>query len=457
MDFDMSDSTPTAPAKRPSLLRKAFTTHLYVTVLVSIVLGAVVGLIWPNVGTALQPLGDGWISLIRMLIGPVVFCAIVTGIASAGQLAGVGRIGLEALVYFEVVTTIALIVGLVVVDVIKPGAGVNANPDDLAITGSAEKYISTAENTHWYSFLINIIPDTVVSAFTGHSILQVLLVALLFAISLRVVGAPAAPVVKGIKIVGDIFFDMVRLVLYLAPIGAFGAMAYATGAYGWSTLQSLASLVVTFWVTGILFCLTVFGIICRMAGIRVLRLYSYFKPEILVTLGTSNYEAVMPQLMEKLIKIGCPPRIVNLVVPAGYAFNSDGVCLYLGFSSLFLAQAFGIDMSLTQQLALLAVFLITSKGAAGVAGAGFVILAATLPTTGVIPVAGIMLILGVDRFMSTMRGLVSLSGQMLGSIVVSRWEKQFDPTYATEVMKGHITPAVIDAEPAIAPKEFAAR
>ena len=431
-----------------SWFKRAFTTHLYVTVLVAIVLGAAVGLIAPGVGASLQPLGDGWIALIRMLIGPVIFCAIVTGIASAGRLAGVGRIGIKAIVYFEVITTVALLLGLIVMNVLHPGDGIHANPADVKISGSATKYVSTAQSQHWYSFLVDIVPSTVVSAFVNANVLQVLLVAVLFAISLRALGERAAPVARGVAVIGDVFFDMVRLVLYLAPIGAFGAMAYATGAYGLSTLTSLAYMVGLFWGTGIVFCVVVLGLVARLVGLRVLRLYRYFKDELLITLGTSNYEAVMPQLITKLEQLGCPRPIVSLVVPAGYAFNSDGVCLYLGFAGLFIAQAFDIDLSIWQQLGLLAVFLITSKGGAGVAGAGFVLLAASLSTTGLIPVAGIMLILGVDRFLSTMRGLVSLCGQIMASIVVSKWERCFDDERADAVLSGRAGVA----EPTTTPK-----
>lgn len=419
-----------------SVIKAAFTTKLYVTVLVSIVLGAALGLAAPRVGAAMEPLGNGFIALIRMLVAPVVFCTIVTGIVSAGRLAGVGRVGVKALVYFEVLTTMALVVGLVVMDAFRPGSGVHAKPTGIQVSGSAQQYISTGQRQHWYDFLVDIIPRSLVSAFVEGNVLQVLLVAILFAIAVRAMGDRGAPLARGIERVGDALFGIVRLVMYLAPIGAFGAMAYATGRFGWSTLASLGGFVVLFWVTGIAFCLVVFGAVARMCGIRILRLYRYFREELLLTLGTANYEAVMPQLIEKLERLGCPKRVVGLVVPAGYAFNGDGVCLYLGFASLYLAQAFDIQLSLAQQLGLLAVFMITSKGSAGVAGAGFVILAATLSTTGSVPVAGIMLILGIDRIISTMRGIVSLCGQMLGSIVVSRWEGVLDRQRTADVLAG---------------------
>jgi len=430
-----------------SVLRSAFTTKLYVTVLVAIVLGAVLGFVAPGVGASLQPVGTGFISLIQMLIAPIVFCTIVTGIASAGELASVGRVGVKALVYFEVITTIALIVGLIVMDVVDPGVGIHADPDSLTLSDTAQQYTQAGESQHWYDFLINIIPKTFVSAFTEGNVLQVLLVSILFAVAIKALGERGTPIVRGVERVSEALFGVVRIIMYLAPLGAFGAMAYTTGKFGVSTLVSLGGIVALFWVTGILFCLVVFGAVARMCGLRILAIYRYFKDELLITLGTANYEAVMPQLIRKLEHLGCPKRIVGLVVPSGYAFNGDGVCLYLGFASLYIAQAFDVNLSLWQQIGLLAVFMITSKGSAGVAGAGFVILAATLSTTSTVPVAGIMLILGIDRFLSTMRGLVSLSGQMLGSIVVSRWERVLDLDRAQAVLSGKpiTTPA---AEPA---------
>ena len=409
-----------------SFLKTAFTTKLYVTVLVSIVLGVAVGLIWPSAGVAMEPLGTTFIALIQMLIGPIIFCTIVSGIASAQRLAGVGRVGVKALVYFEVMTTIALVVGLVVMNVFRPGGSLNADPGELTLLGPAKQYAAAAQSTHWYDFLVNIVPGSVVSAFTEGNVLQVLFVSVLFAIALRALGERATPVVAGIDKLGEVFFGMVRMVMYLSPVGAFGAMAYAAGAFGLKTLTSLAGFVGLFWVTGVLFCLVAFGLVARLIGLRILPIMRYFRDEYLITLGTSNYEAVMPRLISKLQRLGAPRDTVSIVVPSGYAFNGDGVCLYLGFASLFIAQAFGVDLSLGEQIGLLAVFLITSKGSAGVAGSGFVILAATLSATGTLPVVGIMLILGVDRFMSTMRGLVSLTGQMLGSLVVSRWENTLD-------------------------------
>lgn len=419
-----------------SLLRTAFTTKLYVTVLVAIVVGAILGLVAPGVGAALEPVGTGFIELIQMLIAPVVFCTIVTGIASAGELASVGRIGVKALVYFEVLTTVALVIGLVVMDTFRPGSGIHANPHALHLSGTAQQYAAAGESQHWYDFLVNIIPNTVVSAFTSGNVLQVLLVSILFAIAVKALGERGAPIIRGIERIGEAVFGIIRLIMFVAPLGAFAAMAYTTAKFGASTLASLGGLVLLFWVTGILFGLLVFGLVARLCGLRILRLYRYFKDELLITLGTANYEAVMPQLMAKLERVGCPKRIVGLVVPSGYAFNGDGVCLYLGFASLYIAQAFDVRLSLWQQIGLLAVFMITSKGSAGVSGAGFVILAATLSTTGTVPVAGIMLILGVDRFLSTMRGLVSLGGQLLGSIVVSRWEGVFDRDQAHRVLVG---------------------
>jgi aerobic C4-dicarboxylate transport protein len=433
-----------------SALRSAFTTKLYLTVLVAMVAGGVLGFAAPRAGAAMQPLGTGFISLIQMLIGPVVFCAVVTGIAGAGRLAGVGRIGIKALVYFEVLSTLALIIGLIVMDVFGPGNGVHAHAASLTLSGPAKLYATTGEHTTWYAFLVNIIPTTLVSAFTSGNVLQVLLIAILFAIAAMALGERGTPLIRGVERLSEVMFGIVRLVLYTAPIGAFGAMAYATATLGKHAVVSLGYMVTLFWATGIFFVLVVFGVVARLCGLRVLPIYRYFKNEVLITLGTANYEAVMPQLMAKLERLGCPKRIVSLVVPSGYVFNGDGVCLYLGFASLYIAQAFGLHLSLLQQIALLAMFMITSKGSAGVAGAGFVILAATLSATHSVPVVGIMLILGVDRIMSTMRGLVSLCGQMLGSIVVSKWEGVFDIDQARAVLAGQ-APAVDELTDAAQP------
>ncbi|MGC9667566.1 cation:dicarboxylate symporter family transporter [Planosporangium sp. 12N6] len=433
-------------ASAAGVAKRAFTDRLYVTVLVAIALGAVVGLAFPGVGVSLQPLGDTFIAMIRMLIGPVVFCTIVTGIASAGHLTSVGRIGIKALVYFEVVTTLALIIGLVAMDLVGPGRGIHAHPSDLHLTGSAKDYVSAASHQHWYDFLVNIVPKTVVSAFVEGNVLQVLFVAILFAVAVKLLGERGEPVIAAVERLGEIFFGVVKMVMYFSPIGAFGAMAFAVGKFGGRTLSSLGAFIGLFWAVGILFGLIVFGAVARLCGLRILKLYRYFKDELLITLGTANYEAVMPRLIEKLERLGCPKRIVSLVVPSGYAFNGDGVCLYLGFASLFIAQAFGVEMSLWQQIGLLAVFLITSKGSAGVAGSGFIILAATLSTTGSVPVVGIMLILGIDRLLSTMRGLVSLGGQILGSLVVSRWERVLDVAHARAVLNGEVPAEAPHAE-----------
>ncbi|SKB74116.1 aerobic C4-dicarboxylate transport protein [Arthrobacter sp. 31Cvi3.1E] len=423
-----------------SFLHSAFGPRLYVTVAVAILLGAVVGFAFPGFGAGLAPLGTSFIGLIQMLIAPVVFCTIVAGIAGAGELASVGRIGVKAFAYFEIMTTLALLVGLIVMNVFKPGAGMHAHAADLKLNDQAEGYVAASQNHEWYDFILKIIPKSFMGAFADNNVLQVLLIAVLFAVAVKMVGPKAHGIVDAVEKVNAVIFGIIKIIMYLAPLGAFGAMAYTTGKFGVSTLLSLGWVVLLFWLAGAFFAVAAFGIVARMCGLRILSVYRYFKDEILITLGTSNYEAVMPQLMRKLEAIGCPKPIVGLVVPSGYAFNGDGVCLYLGFASLFIAQAFGIDLSIWQQVALLAVFMLTSKGSAGVAGAGFVILAATLASTGTVPVVGIMLLLGVDRFMSTMRGLVSLAGQMMGSIVVSAWEKQLDAPRALRIMRGLETP-----------------
>jgi aerobic C4-dicarboxylate transport protein len=425
-------------------LKSAFGPRLYLTVAAAIVLGALVGFMFPAFGAGLAPIGTGFIQLIQMLIAPVIFCTIVTGVAGAGKLTSVGRIGIKAFAYFEIMTTAALALGLVVMNVLKPGAGIHAKAGDLKLSDAAQGYVSTGQHQNWYDFIVNIIPRSFVGAFTEGNVLQVLLLAVLFAIAVKMLGPKGEGIIAGVTALNGVIFGIIKLIMYLAPLGAFGAMAYTTGKFGMATLLSLGSVVLLFWITGIIFALLAFGIVARLCGLRVLSVYRYFKDEIFITLGTSNYEAVMPQLMKKLEAVGCPKPIVGLVVPSGYAFNGDGVCLYLGFASLYIAQAFDIELSIWQQVGLLAVFMLTSKGSAGVAGAGFVILAATLSSTGTVPVVGIMLLLGVDRFLSTMRGLVSLAGQMMGSLVVSAWEKELDAPRALRIMRGQ-EPPVIDS------------
>ncbi len=405
--------------------RTPFYAQLYVQVLTAIGLGIALGFFAPDTGVALQPLGDGFIKLVKMIIAPVIFVTIATGIAGIGQVSTVGRVAGKAFAYFLAVSTLALVIGLIVANVVRPGAGLNIDPATLDAS-AVKTYADKAQDSTIVAFLLDIIPTTAVSALTSGSILQVLLVAVLFGVSLALVGAPAAPVVKLLDSIGTVIFKMVAIVMRAAPIGAFGAMAFTIGKYGIGTLVSLGSLVATFYLTSLLFVLLVLGAIARINGFSILALIRYLKAELLLVLGTSSSEAALPSLIDKMERAGCAKSVVGLVVPTGYSFNLDGTNIYMTLAALFIAQATGIELSWGDQIALLLVAMISSKGAAGVTGAGFITLAATLSIVPSIPLAGLALILGIDRFMSECRALTNFMGNAVATIVVARWENALD-------------------------------
>ncbi len=399
---------------------------LYFQVLVAILLGIATGWLYPDAGRALKPLGDGFIKLVKMIITPVIFLTVVTGIAGMADLKAFGRVGAKALSYFLVVSTFALAVGLIVGNVARPGRGFNVDPD--ALDGSAvSSYVSQAHEQSLTGFLLNIIPDTAISAFTEGEILQVLLISILFGTALAMVGEKGQGLLGALRSLTAVVFRIVHLLMYLAPIGAFGAMAFTIGQYGIGSLANLAGLIVTFYLTSLLFVLLVLGGIARAAGFSLFGLLLYIKDELVLVLGTSSSESAMPLLMEKLERAGCPKPVVGLVVPAGYSFNLDGTNIYMSLAALFIAQATNIDLSLSEQLLLMAVAILSSKGAAGVTGSGFIVLAATLSVVPSVPVAGMALILGVDRFMSECRALTNFIGNAVATIVISRWEGSADP------------------------------
>jgi aerobic C4-dicarboxylate transport protein len=371
-----------------------------------------------------------------MVITPVIFCTVVVGIASVDSMRRVGRIGLKTIAYFEVVTTAALALGLIVMNVLKPGNGVHARPAHIKVAEAVGGFISQGHHQHWYDPIVNAIPDSVVGAFSTGNVLQVLVFAVLFGIALNQMGAVGKTVVSAVDTVGKAVFGVVRLVMYAAPIGAGAAMAFTVGKYGVHSLEKLAELVAIFYGTSLVFVIAVLGSIARANGIGILKLLRYLKDELLVVLGTSSSEAVLPQLMRKLENLGCARDVVGLTVPTGYSFNLDGTCIYLTLAALYIAQAQDVKLSLAAQLGLLAVLLITSKGAAGVTGSGFIVLAATLSSVGTIPVAGIMLVFGIDKFMSECRALTNLVGNAVASIVVARSEGQFDEVRARAVLDG---------------------
>jgi aerobic C4-dicarboxylate transport protein len=404
---------------------RPFWKTLYFQVLVAIVLGILAGWIFPDFGRALKPLGDGFIKLVKMIITPVIFLTVVTGIAGMADLKAFGRVGAKAMAYFLTFSTLALVVGLVVGNVVRPGHGLNINPATLD-QDAVSSYVSKAKEQTVTDFLLDIIPDTAISAFTSGQILQVLFVAILFGISLALIGEKGERLLGTLRTLTAIIFRMVHILMYAAPIGAFGAMAFTIGQYGIGTLANLAGLIATFYVTSLLFVVVVLGLVARAAGFSLLGLVRYIKEELLLVLGTSSSESAMPLLMEKLERAGCPKPIVGLVVPTGYSFNLDGTNIYMSLAALFIAQATNTPLSLADQLLLMAVAILSSKGAAGVTGSGFIVLAATLSVVPTVPVAGMALILGVDRFMSECRALTNFVGNAVAAIVVARWEGAVD-------------------------------
>ncbi|MBB5984556.1 MULTISPECIES: C4-dicarboxylate transporter DctA [Sphingobium] len=405
--------------------RFAWSRQLYVQVLIAIVAGVLLGTLRPEWGSAMKPLADGFIKLIKMVIAPVIFLTLVSGIAHMRALGELGRVAARAFGYFIVVSTLALVVGLVVANVAQPGAGLNIDPrtlDSEAVSG----YVGAAAHSSLSAFLLDIIPTTPLSALTEGSILQVLFVAVLFGITIALVGEPAEPVVDLVDRLAVIVFRLVALLMRLAPVGAFAAMAYTIGHYGLGVLGNLVGLVAAFYLTSALFVLLVLGAIARANGFSILRLIAYLRSELLLVLGTSSSEAALPPLIARLESAGCAPGIVGLVVPLGYSFNLDGTNIYMTLAALFIAQACGVDLSLGEQIALLTVAVISSKGAAGVTGAGFITLAATLAVVPSVPIAGMALILGIDRFMSECRALTNFIGNAVATIVVAKWEGELD-------------------------------
>jgi aerobic C4-dicarboxylate transport protein len=418
-----------AQAARP------FWRSLYFQVLVGIALGVLVGWLWPWLGRDwLKPLGDGFVKLVKMIITPVIFLTVVTGIAGMADLKAFGRVGLKAMVYFLAVSTLSLAIGLAVANFVQPGAGLNVDPRTLD-AHAVSSFSAQAQDQTPAKFLLNIIPNTLVSAFTEGEILQVLLVAILFGIALSLTGERGAPLLDLLKRLTAVVFRIVHILMYAAPIGAFGAMAFTIGQYGLATLANLAALVATFYATSLLFVIVVLGLIARAAGFSIFALVRYIKDELLLVLGTSSSESALPLLMEKLERAGCPESVVGLVVPAGYSFNLDGTCIYMSLAALFIAQACNVPLSFGDQLLLMAVAILSSKGAAGVTGSGFIVLAATLSVLPAIPVAGMALILGVDRFMSECRSLTNFIGNAVATIVVARWEGAVDPARLQEAFE----------------------
>jgi len=431
----MGEVVSAAGRKRP------FYRTLYVQVIAAILLGGLIGFLWPPVGVALQPLGDGFIKLIKMMIAPIIFCTVVSGIAGVTNVQKVGRVGGKALIYFEAVSTLALVIGLTVANVLKPGAGFPTAGEDAA---KVAQFADKAKEQGIVPFLMNIIPDTVVGAFARGDILQVLLFAILFGFALMGLGEKARLVRELIDQVSKAVFAVVGIIMRVAPLGALGAMAFTIGKYGPAALGNLLGLIATFYLTSALFVILVLGTIAHFTGFSIFRFLGYIKEELLVVLGTSSSESALPSLMAKLEALGCPKPVVGLVVPTGYSFNLDGTNIYMTLAALFVAQATSTPLSLEDQLAIVGVAMLTSKGASGVTGAGFVTLAATLSVVPTIPVAGMALIFGVDKFMSECRALTNIIGNGVATIVISAWERELDRTRMDAVLHGRGNPGPAD-------------
>jgi aerobic C4-dicarboxylate transport protein len=432
MEGHASPPVSARPARRP------WYTVLYIQVLIAIALGVAIGHFYPNLGKELKPLGDGFIALIKMMIAPVIFCTVVHGIASMSDLKKVGRVGIKTLFYFEAVSTLALAIGLIVGEVVQPGSGFNIDPATLDPKAVAS-YVTKAKEESIVGHLLGIIPDSYFGALARGDLLQVLLISILSGFAIALMGERGQKVTEAINTASRVFFSVIRIVVQAAPIGAFGAMAFTIGAYGLDSLWNLLALVATFYLTSMLFVLVVLGTIARLAGFSILRFIGYIKDELLIVLGTSSSETVLPHLMQKMEHLGASKSVVGLVVPTGYSFNLDGTNIYMTLATLFLAQATNTHLTFTQLLGILAVAMITSKGASGVTGAGFVTLAATLSVIPDIPVQSIAIILGIDKFMSECRALTNLIGNGVATIVISRWEGELDADALHETMAHPIT------------------
>ncbi|MEP6846016.1 MAG: dicarboxylate/amino acid:cation symporter [Panacibacter sp.] len=407
---------------------------LYVQVIIAISIGIILGIWFPDLAVSLKPMSDAFIKLIKMMIVPIIFCTIVSGIAGMEDMKTAGRVGLKALIYFELITTLALILGLIIVNLVQPGSSMHADPATLDASG-VQNYIKEGTASGGFvDFLLHIIPENLVGALAEGNILQVLFFAVLFGVGLSQIGDKAKPMLGGLHSISEGLFAVMRMIMKLAPLGALGAMSFTVGKYGFESLASLGKLMICFYATCVLFIFLVLGGILRMYGFNIFKLLKFLGEELWIVLGTSSSESALPALMQKLKKLGCKDSVVGLVVPTGYSFNLDGTCIYLTMAAIFITQAIDLPLTLGQQIYLLLVLLLTSKGAAGVTGAGFITLAATLPVVEHIPVASVALILGIDRFMSEARAITNFIGNAVATIVVAKWEKKIDIHTANEII-----------------------
>ncbi|WP_421595462.1 dicarboxylate/amino acid:cation symporter [Rahnella sp. PD4] len=416
-------------------MTKSLFRSLYFQVLLAITVGVLLGHFYPELGAQMKPLGDGFVKLIKMIIAPVIFCTVVTGIAGMESMKAVGRTGAIALLYFEIVSTLALIIGLVIVNIVQPGAGMNVDPAALDAKAVAV-YAEQAQSQGIIPFLLDVIPSSVIGAFASGNILQVLLFAVLFGFALHRLGHKGQLIFNVIESFSQVIFGIINMIMRLAPIGAFGAMAFTIGKYGVGSLVQLGQLILCFYLTCVLFVVVVLGLIARFNGFSIFKFVNYIKEELLIVLGTSSSESALPRMLDKMERLGCKKSVVGLVIPTGYSFNLDGTSIYLTMAAVFIAQATNTHMDIWHQITLIVVLLLSSKGAAGVTGSGFIVLAATLSAVGHLPVAGLALILGIDRFMSEARALTNLVGNGVATIVVAKWCDQLDEGQLKATLNG---------------------
>jgi aerobic C4-dicarboxylate transport protein len=444
----MAQSTPEAARAG----RRKFYQTLYFQVITAIVVGVLLGHFYPELGAQMKPLGDGFIKLIKMIIAPIIFCTVVVGIAGMEDMKSVGKTGGLAMLYFEIISTLALVIGLTIVNIVQPGVGMNVDPDTLD-TKAIVAYTGPGKMKSTTDFLLDIIPNSVVDAFAKGDILQVLLFAVFFGFALHAVGERGKLVFQVIDKVSHVLFQIVGYVMRVAPIGAFGAMAFTIGKYGLGTLLSLGKLMACFYATCLLFIFVVLGTVARIHGFSIWKFIKYIKEELFIVLGTSSSESVLPRMMAKMENVGVHKSVAGLVIPTGYSFNLDGTSIYLTMAAVFIAQATNTPLDLTHQLTLIGVLLLTSKGAAGVTGSGFIVLAATLSAVGNVPVAGLALILGIDRFMSEARALTNLIGNGVATVVVGKWCKQLDETKMQKTLHGETDAEAEDPEAVMVAEE----
>lgn len=424
-------------------MHKKIVSSLYFQVILAITIGICLGHVYPSLGADMKPLGDGFVKLIKMIIAPVIFCTVVTGIAGMESMKAVGKTGAIALIYFEVVSTLALIIGLCVVNVLQPGAGMNVDPSSLDAS-AISIYADQAQSQGIIPFLLDVIPASVIGAFAGGNILQVLLFAVLFGFSLHHIGEKGKPIFNIIDGFSQVIFGIINMIMKLAPIGAFGAMAFTIGKYGIGSLVQLGQLIASFYLTCLLFIFLVLGSIAKANGFSIVRFIAYIREELLIVLGTSSSESVLPRMLVKMEALGCKKSVVGLVIPTGYSFNLDGTSIYLTMAAVFIAQATNTPLDLFHQLTLLVVLLISSKGAAGVTGSGFIVLAATISAVGHLPLAGLALILGIDRFMSEARALTNLIGNGVATLVVARYCDQLDEATMQDALAKPVVARPVD-------------